>query len=109
MRLWLQTEGRCDILEPEMETDMSKTKITEAMVKEIHNASDLSQYTHTQLSLADQWIKDKALTKLRFQMAGLPNTVKNYVFLMSRCHFGSVETDQFLTDMGCYPKWMNHA
>ena len=55
---------------------------------------------------ADLLIKQEALKELARQMASYPNSIKNYVNLMARCHYGSVETDQFLLELNCYPDWM---
>jgi hypothetical protein len=80
--------------------------ITVEKVKEIHRAKDLQQYDHKTLQQADQWVKQFALAQLKSKLKS-ELLVRDYVLLMARCHYGSVETDDFLKAMGCYPDWMN--
>ena len=83
--------------------------ITEDKAREIHNAKDLTTYSYDQLVAADQFIKAYALDRLEQVLAskGIEHVIGEYIMLMSRCHFGSVETDEFLTSLGCYPAWMD--
>jgi len=81
----------------------------EAKVREIHKAQSLEGYTHEELREADRWVKDYALHQLSLWLKedGRQSTaVGDYVMLMARCHYGSVETDQFLKVCGCYPEWL---
>lgn len=80
----------------------------EAKVKEIHNATDLRGYEREELEQADYWVKLYALDKLtdHLNKAGVTNALKAYVMLMARCHYGSVETDEFLQAHHCYPDWV---
>lgn len=57
---------------------------------------------------ADALIKDRALKTLAVKLKGFNTSqyVKEYIHMMTRCHYGSVETDDFLTKMGCYPDWL---
>jgi hypothetical protein len=80
--------------------------MTEDQAKAICLAEDLSDYSREELREADEWVKTHALAKLSSVLNGQPNTLREYVLLMARCHFGSGETDEFLTSMGCYPDWM---
>ena len=59
-----------------------------------------------ELVQADQWIRDYALNSLKAKIDKYPAPIKAFVSLCARAHFGSVETDTFLNQMGCYPKWM---
>lgn len=83
-------------------------RMDEAKVIEIHKATDLSGYTHSQLMYADNWVKAYALDKLanHLKAAGVTKAMSEYVLLMARCHYGSIETDEFLKAHQCYPKWM---
>ena len=81
-------------------------RITEDKAREISRAKDLSVYTREQCVACDRWIEDFAMRKLRLRLRKLPNPIKNYVQLMARCHFGSLETDDFLTELECYPDWL---
>ncbi len=86
------------------------TRITQAKVMEIHKAKDLSGYSHAELRACDEWLKAYALKQLantlqRKPLAPMAKTIIEYILLMARCHFGSVETDRFLTELNCYPKW----
>ncbi len=80
----------------------------EAKVKEIHKAEDLQSYTHSELVQADNWVKDFALYKLAEYLKTGPVTpaLGEYVMLMARCHYGSLETDEFLKAYQCYPDWL---
>lgn len=84
------------------------TQITEAKVMEIHQAEDISSYSYDELRDADHWMKAYALESLakHLMAAGVTKAMREYVMLMCRCHYGSIETDEFLRAHGCYPQWM---
>ena len=77
----------------------------ETKVREIHNAKDLSQYTHDELLKADAWVKAYAIKQLRHKL-NAPPALRSFVLIMARAHYGSVETDTFLRAMECYPEWV---
>lgn len=79
----------------------------EAKVREIHRATELSGYTHDELREADQWVKDYALVRLK-EVIAHSNTqgMREFILLMARCHYGSTETDAFLSAHQCYPEWL---
>jgi hypothetical protein len=85
------------------------TMITETKVREIHEANELNKYQHSELVAADNWIKAYALQKLRTKLSALESkSIRDFVLLMARCHYGSTETDDFLQKLDCYPTWMAH-
>lgn len=91
---------------------MAKTKLsgmTEAKAKEISQSTNLDQYPHEMLVKADAWIKDYALAKLQLRLTeqGTSKDVRNYIALMVRSNYGSVETDAFLMTLDCYPIWLS--
>ncbi len=55
-----------------------------------------------------RWIKKYAITQLRVRLnaEGIRNETLEYILLMARCNFSSVETDNFLIHHKCYPEWM---
>src|ERR1700751_6147352 len=93
-----------------LESSMPEAKaMTEDKAKEIHNATDLSVYTHDEFREADAWVKGYALQQLSEWLkedGRQCSAVGDYVLLMARCHYGSVETDEFLRTLGCYPEWL---
>lgn len=83
--------------------------ITEDKVREIHQSKVLSGYTHEELHEADAWLKAYALDQLQGKLSNTGICIGDYVMLMARCHFGSVETDKLLTELDCYPSWMREG
>lgn len=82
-------------------------KLNEAQVRAIHEADDLQRFTREELRAADQWIKDYALAELAKELSATSSKIRDYVMLMARCHYGSMETDALLASLRCYPAWMN--
>lgn len=88
--------------------------LAEEQVKAIHLASvgksdrKLSDFTSVEVRAADEWIRRYALIELgkRVQDADIPQSVRDFLHVCATVHFGSVETDKMLTDLGCYPEWM---
>lgn len=85
--------------------------MNENKAREIHNATDLRGYSHYQLRMADVWVKCFALRQLRqtLKAASTPRATREFILLMARCHYGSAETDEYLTAMGCYPEWLSEV
>lgn len=82
--------------------------LTEARVKEIWSTEGEAQFG---LSLedcrkADEWIKVYACKVFLGKTKNYPKPIRDYLVTMVRCHFGSVETDELLIELGCYPEWM---
>jgi hypothetical protein len=69
---------------------------------------DAGLWDREQCKAADSLIKLETLGALKNWLAkNITNvTIRDYVWLMTRCHFGSYETDQFLQKLGMYPDWM---
>ncbi len=86
----------------------NRRDMDEAKAREITLSTDLSKYPHEELQKADVWVKNYALAKLQLQLTQLNTRVdiKNYIALMARAHYGSMETDEFLMSLHCYPTWM---
>jgi hypothetical protein len=84
--------------------------ITEQRVKEIWSRpiSDLVNVARSELRQVDTWIKATTLRNLRNELIaqGCTETLREYVVLISEHRFGSIETDQFLHNLNCYPEWM---
>jgi hypothetical protein len=85
-----------------------ESQMLEAKVIEIYKAQTLRGYSSEELREADQWVKQYALDRLsqHLKAAGVTKAFSEYVMLMARCHYGSIETDHFLSVHLCYPKWM---
>lgn len=83
-------------------------QMTVDKAKEISKARDLSVYEQHELRAYDDWIKVHALSHLESWLIehGVDTTLSEYIKLMARCHFGSIETDELLTKLGCYPDWL---
>jgi hypothetical protein len=90
---------------------MQTNIMDEARAKEIHLAMDLSEYSHEELSAADAWLKAYAIVKLEqyLKTVKTSRSLKDYIMLMVRTHYGSVETDEFLAEHGCYPEWVEYS
>lgn len=71
---------------------------------------DIGKWTHQECVEADRLIQNTAIRNLRkklsFFQGGTGRLVSNYAILMAQFHYGSAETDDFLTAMGCYEDWM---
>lgn len=80
--------------------------MTEDKAREIHTAKDLSPYSHKELQLADAWVKEYAIKALEAQVSDMPKALRDYILLMVRVNYGSMETDHFLSEMNCYPSWV---
>ena len=82
--------------------------MNEDQARRIFTASDLSGYSHQDLQRADQWVKVYATNKLaqHLKRTGVTVAMKDYILLMVKCHYGSVETDEFLKAHQCYPDWV---
>ena len=55
---------------------------------------------------ADQLIKRETLKILEDKLSYIPGTMRKWILTMASVHFGSVETDEMLTKLKCYPDWM---
>lgn len=82
--------------------------MTEEEAKAIHQCPSpkLKQYSYTQLRSADDWVKCFAMKELKAKLKGTPKTLQEFTYTMVRCHYGSVEVDKLLTELGCYPAWI---
>jgi hypothetical protein len=82
--------------------------MTEDKVREIYSVTDFNDYTREELREADQWVKDYALKQLGQSLmdSSASLSLQEYVLLMTRVHYGSVETDNFLRAHQCYPEWL---
>lgn len=54
---------------------------------------------------ADELVEKTALANLEQSLAHIPYRTREFVLLMARCHYGSVEVDAYLTELNCYPEW----
>lgn len=55
---------------------------------------------------ADNLIKTVVMANLEAAILHIPYRTREYVQLMVSCHYGSVETDEYLTGLKCYPDWL---
>lgn len=87
---------------------MSGMRMTEEKAREIFYAKSLEQYTHAQCVAADQWVKAHAINKFHHVVAdaNLPGPMRQFIIEMVRCHYGSMEVDNMLTKLKCYPEWL---
>lgn len=67
---------------------------------------DTAEWDRNKCRAADELVKRTALACLQLRLKGQPKVIRDYVILMARCHFGSVETDNFLQEMRAYPDWI---
>lgn len=84
-------------------------KMTEKQVMEIALAKDLSRYTIQQCKESDRWIEEYALTNLHHHSLSNKRALKifrRFAEDMAKCHYGSVEVDQLLKALKCYPEWL---
>ena len=75
----------------------------EAKAKAI--SANPSGHTHTECAQADRWIKDYALERFEEETKAIPQPLRDYIKPMVRLHYGTIETDQLLTALKCYPDW----
>jgi hypothetical protein len=68
----------------------------------------LKDWTWEQCNQADTLIKVMATEQLAkvIESYKLPKIVQEYLIMMARYHYGSVETNDLLTALKCYPDWM---
>lgn len=55
---------------------------------------------------ADALIKAEALKALEREVSSLKPALRDWIMLTARTHYGSMETDDMLTALGCYPEWL---
>lgn len=81
--------------------------ITEAKVREIEQAKDLSKYSQKELRYADAWIKSFALRhfELVLRAQKVAPAIRGYLMSVVTTNYGSVETDELLQKFNCYPNW----
>lgn len=84
---------------------MAIHRISQAKVREICNSTDLSVYSYEECRQADKWVEEYALKQLSNKLRNMPKVYCDYITLMARCNYGSVETHDFLTELKCYPDW----
>lgn len=63
-------------------------------------------WKHDDCIRADRHIEHEALTALEGHLKSLPKPLAEFVRVCASAHFGSVETDTMLTQLKCYPEWM---
>lgn len=82
------------------------SSMTEARVREICRNND--GCTYEEMRQADEWIRAYALVSLasHLQSVDTSKAISDYVLLMARAHYGSMETDAMLTAHKCYPEWL---
>lgn len=86
----------------------TKLKMDEAKAREITQSHNLEKYTHDELRQANTWVQDYSLAKLQLRLTeqGASKEVRNFISLIARASYGSVETDRFLIELKCYPDWL---
>jgi hypothetical protein len=80
--------------------------MNEDKAREIANAKDLSPYSPQECREAEMWVRQFALEQFRAKTRKLPKPYKAYIRLMVRYHFGSMQTNDLLTELDCFPEWM---
>ena len=65
-------------------------------------------FGYAECAAADAWLKAYALKKLRKAIGDIDATVAEFTLAMADSHFGSLEVDDMLVKLGCYPKWLNY-
>ena len=85
--------------------------ITEDKAREINSAPDLNVYSRDELVACDHFVKTYALDALGEHLAklGIARCLSDYIKLCARAHYGSVETDEMLSALRCYPQWVLDA
>jgi hypothetical protein len=81
---------------------MSKKQYLELLKK------PFDQWTLAECHEADRLIKQTALAEFdkKVQPFQMEPIAKQFLLDMARCHFGCVEVDQMLTQLDCYPEWL---
>jgi hypothetical protein len=87
---------------------MTVMNMTEAKAREIWAAEDPNDYEREELRAVDRWIKDHALRQLDMHLHKISTTaaLKDFVTAMASFHYGSVEVDELLQALRCYPNWI---
>ena len=71
-------------------------------------SKDPSEWSYEDAKSADRLIEQEAINNLKKwltkQSIALP--VKQFILTMAQASFGCEEVDDFLTEMGFYPEWM---
>lgn len=62
--------------------------------------------SHADCAAADHHIKVTTMANLKTIVRDLPKPQREYILLMARATFGSVETDEFLTAIKAYPDYI---
>lgn len=69
---------------------------------------DSSKWRRDHCAKADALIRSVATERfIVYARTTITNpTVRAFLISMVKCHFGSVEVDEMLTRLNCYPDWM---
>jgi hypothetical protein len=81
--------------------------ITEAEARRIH-WEDSQDITHDQAVECDKFVRQYTLHKLKGKVNAMraPVVAKDFLVDMVNFHYGSVEVDQLLVRLDCYPPWI---
>lgn len=53
--------------------------------------------------LLDQYVRNFAMKKFTLAVKHLPRLHREYLMLMVRCHYGTLETTDYLSALRCFP------
>lgn len=70
--------------------------------------ADPAEWDHKDCAEADALIRRETLRTFEAKVRHLPipAVLKEWLVCSTGAHFGSVEVDDVLTNLDCYPKWM---
>lgn len=89
--------------------------ITEEKAREIflktRDSDSFNKHPIEELRECDRYIREYALTQFNRHLnnIGTTSAMRNFIYTMVRCHYGSVEVDELLVSLSCYPTWMQHG
>lgn len=68
--------------------------------------ADPAKWKRAECIQADRLIEREALAALETHLRKMPKPLAEFVRVCAKAHFGSMETDDMLQALDCYPDWM---
>lgn len=69
-------------------------------------AENAADWKYEDCQNADQLIKSAALLRFESILQKLDPAIADFLRVCTKTHFGSVECDEMLTKLKCYPDWI---
>ncbi len=85
---------------------MSKVFTKEEYLNWLKTRGEIDNWKHEDCYAADAHIKQVALDNLEQKLSEQPEALRDFVMIYADVGYGSVETDEFLMKLECYPDYV---